>query len=60
MINTILSLLNGRKTYLGTALLFCVGGALYLGWINTQIAAALALIIGALTGAALRASISKK
>jgi len=52
-----LDLFKGYRTYIGTFLLFCVGGALYLGWINAQIAGALALIIGAISGAALRAAI---
>lgn len=57
MLSKILSIGKGYRTYIGTFLLFLIGGALYLGWLDIKLAEALALIIGALTGVALRAAI---
>jgi len=58
ILKAIWQFLDGKKVYIGTVALFCVGGLLYLGLIDAKTAAAWALIIGSLTGAAMRLAIS--
>lgn len=57
ILKSIWSFLDGKKVYIGTAALFCIGGLLYLGIIDAKTAAALAMIVSALTGAAMRSAI---
>ncbi len=52
-------LLDGKKTYIGIALYFVIGGLLYLGIIDQKQAMEIGFFITAWTGFALRDSIRK-
>ena len=54
-----MSFLDGKKTYLGSALIIVLTGLWTLGYITDDLYKSLLAILGALTGAALRAGIKK-
>ena len=56
---SLLKNLDGYKTYIGTILIAVLGISWRAGWIDTETAGAIAALVTAFTGAAMRAAIEK-
>lgn len=54
-----MSWLDGRKTYLGSIALGVLGLAYSVGWITEDQLLSIGAIVGAMTGASLRAAVKK-
>ena len=54
-----LKILSGYKTYIGTILIAVIGISWKAEWIDTDTAGAIAAVVTAFTGAALRSAVAK-
>lgn len=56
----VIAWLSGRKSFICSVILFCLGGAYSLGWLSREDFEAWSIMVAGLLGISLRIAISKR